>query len=249
VYHLELRQFPHVVRRFNLSEREMLALAVPWAKEEWVEYGERKWNANLAKLAVLEGSHLSLQQLAMGRGWRNAQRHSEDITERLLEALKQAPAPQAAGDASGPPAGPGTPQARAATDSPGAAGAAGATGHAAAGSADAPELDLLADSIGLELLALLDQAPEPLLRAWSLAAERPPERTAGESLALAERAVRSLLQRGLIVLQSVEEAGWDPSEAERGGGVLEDQLIEPALRTPGSWAPGEQSGAILMHRA
>ena len=35
MYHLEIRQFPHNVCRFNLSERELLPIAVPWAREEW----------------------------------------------------------------------------------------------------------------------------------------------------------------------------------------------------------------------
>src|ERR1019366_5586588 len=63
---------------------------VPWAREQWVEVGERKWNPHEAKLTILEGPKLETQQLSMGRGWRAAQRRSEDITERVLTTVTQA---------------------------------------------------------------------------------------------------------------------------------------------------------------
>ena len=86
VYHVELRQFPHNMCRFNLSEKELLDTVVEgWAQEKWIEFGERKWNPHQARLTVLEGPHLEVEELAMGRGWRNAQRKSEDVTERVLE--------------------------------------------------------------------------------------------------------------------------------------------------------------------
>jgi hypothetical protein len=85
MFHVELRQFPHNACAFNLSEAELFAtLAVPWAREQWVQLGERKWSPHQARLTVLEGPHLPVQELAMGRGWRNAQHRSEDVTERVL---------------------------------------------------------------------------------------------------------------------------------------------------------------------
>lgn len=91
MYHLELRQFPHNMCRFNLTEQELLATVVePWAREQWIELGERKWSPHQAKLTVLEGPQIPIEQLSMGRGWRNAQRQSEDVTERLLARAKQA---------------------------------------------------------------------------------------------------------------------------------------------------------------
>ena len=90
VYHVELRQFPHNMCRFNLSEEELVDTIVgAWAEEEWIEFGERKWNPHQARLTVLEGPQLAVEELAMGRGWRNAQRHSEDVTERVLEQARQ----------------------------------------------------------------------------------------------------------------------------------------------------------------
>ncbi len=90
MYHVELRQFPHNMCRFNLSERELFDTIVrAWAQEQWIEFGERKWNPHEARLTVLEGPQLAVEQLAMGRGWRNAQRQSEDVTERVLAQARQ----------------------------------------------------------------------------------------------------------------------------------------------------------------
>jgi hypothetical protein len=115
VYHLELRQFPHNVCRFNVSEQELAQIVGPWVREEWIEVEGRKWNANQARLTVLEGPELSLDQLKMGRGWSAAKRESADVTERVLQAAAQtaraapvpavtvqAPAAQAPADAVGP---------------------------------------------------------------------------------------------------------------------------------------------------
>jgi hypothetical protein len=90
MYHLELRQFPHNLCRFNLTHQELWAVLHPWARGQWVELGERKWNSNQARLTVLEGPQLAVEQLAMGRGWRAAKRASEDVTERVLQAAKAA---------------------------------------------------------------------------------------------------------------------------------------------------------------
>jgi hypothetical protein len=69
-----------------------------------VEVGERKWSPLQARLTILEGPELPLDELSMGRGWRTAQRRSEDVTERVLAAAS--PHAQAA-----PPAGSGGPAA------------------------------------------------------------------------------------------------------------------------------------------
>ncbi|HEY2718298.1 MAG TPA: hypothetical protein VGI52_01610, partial [Solirubrobacteraceae bacterium] len=89
MYHLELRKFPHTACRFNQSEEQLRAIVVPWARQEWIEEGERNWNVNEAKLTVLEGPELSMPELAMGKGWRNAQKRSEDVTERVLAAARE----------------------------------------------------------------------------------------------------------------------------------------------------------------
>ena len=69
MYHLELRQFPHNMCRFNLTEEELHALVVEaWTREQWIELGDRKWSPQQAKLTILEGPRIPMEQLTMGRG-------------------------------------------------------------------------------------------------------------------------------------------------------------------------------------
>jgi hypothetical protein len=151
MYHIELRQFPHNTCRFNLTEQELRAVLEPWVREKFVEVGERKWSPHQAKLTILEGPQLEVQQLSMGRGWRAAQRQSEDVTERLLAQAKQAD-------------------------------------DATAGVGDAAPAGGFAE----QLLPLLGADPAALLQAWRLIAERRPELSPSESLALAEATLTSL---------------------------------------------------------
>jgi hypothetical protein len=90
VYHLELRQFPHNLCRFNLTEGQLRAVVEPWVREQVLELGERKWNPQQARLTIIEGPQLENQQLSMGRGWRAAEREGEEVTERILTAAKAA---------------------------------------------------------------------------------------------------------------------------------------------------------------
>jgi hypothetical protein len=110
MYHMEMRLFPHSAWTFNMSEAEVTAVVVPWARKEWVEVGERKWNPHESTLTVLEGPQLALDQLKMGRGWRAAQRNGADVTERFVGAAQalieqdagaNPPAPGPDGDALG----------------------------------------------------------------------------------------------------------------------------------------------------
>lgn len=243
MYHLEIRQFPHNVCRFNLTERELLPIAVPWAREEWVELGERKWNVNQAKLTIIEGPQLSMPQLAMGRGWRNAQRQGQDVTERVLETLKQAPGPSAQA------AGTSAPVAQAAAEEPTARTATEDGGEAAASAGGRADLQLLADSLGLEILALLDEGPVSPHRVWRLAAARVSDRPAAESLALGEQAIRSLLNRGLIVLQAVPAGEGASERDERAAEDVAGEQVEALLRVVESWAGDAQPALLGIRRA
>jgi hypothetical protein len=215
VYHLELRKFPHTVCRFNQSEQQLRAVIGPWTSEEWIEEGERKWNSNEATITVLDGPALSMPDLAMGRGWRNAQRRSRDVTDEVLEAAKREKA--AARSASeGRPAAP-----------------------VARVDADAAAQQLVADSLALELLGLLDAGPAPLSRAWTLASERLGEASAAEALALAEQAVRSLVARELVFLQS--------SAGDGATDVASDQL-QARLRAVHSWFDGGAASLAIARR-
>jgi hypothetical protein len=84
MFHIELRQFPHNACAFNLTDAELFEIVEPWSRDEWIEFGERKWSPHQARLTVREGPHLEVEDLAMGRGWRNAQHQSEDVTERVI---------------------------------------------------------------------------------------------------------------------------------------------------------------------
>ncbi len=170
MYHIELRQFPHNVCRFNLTDEELRAIVEPWAREQLVDFGERKWSPHQARLTILEGPEIPLQQLTMGRGWRAAQRQSQDVTERVLAAARAAGKAAAGGGA-----GVGT----AVHD--------GSTGGG-------PLSDPLAHGVlddPRSVAALLGPDPVALLDAWRAAAASSPGLTPSESLALAEHAVRA----------------------------------------------------------
>ncbi|HEV7585162.1 MAG TPA: hypothetical protein VGO14_05225 [Solirubrobacteraceae bacterium] len=162
MYHLQLREFPHNLARFNLSEPELRALLAPWALEKPIELGERKWSPHGATLTVLEGPHLKLQQLSMGRGWRAAERHGEDVTARVVAAASRALASKAA-----------EMSAQAAAAQP-----------AQASAGTSPLGDPLA--LGVQLASLLGHDPAQLLEAWRRAAAQHPGLSPSETLALAE---------------------------------------------------------------
>jgi hypothetical protein len=172
MFHVELRQFPHSACAFNLSEAELSGLVTPWSRDEWVELGERKWNPHQARLTVLEGPHLPVEDLAVGRGWRNAQHRSEDVTERMLARAQTSQQGRGA-----------APAGMTAPDGSPAGGAGELAGGPVAGSPSASDA---------EPLSLLGTDPAALLAAWRLAAQRRPELSPSESLALAESTLRSL---------------------------------------------------------
>ena len=90
MFHLELRQFPHVARAFNLSREELDArILMPWAAGTAVELDDRQWAPERAKLTIYEGRALATDELGMGRGWSNAGRAGEQVTERLLAETEQ----------------------------------------------------------------------------------------------------------------------------------------------------------------
>lgn len=230
-YHLELRQFPHVARRFNQSEQQVLALAKPWVGEEWIEEAERKWNMNEATLTILEGPKLSMADLAMGRGWRNAQRRSDDVTERVLSAFRK----DDGGGASGPGGGGGG-------DGGVPAGGELAAARDSGGAPGASEFVLRADSLALELLAALDEEPIAPARVWRLAQERLDRRPLAEALTLADAAVRSLLGRGLVVLRARDEARGETGDA------LSAEQVETALGSIDAWAAEGQSPVVIVRK-
>jgi hypothetical protein len=93
VFHVELRQFPHQARAFNLTRAELDArILSSWVAGRPVSLDDRRWSPERARLTVYEGPPLASDQLGMGRGWANVTREGEDVTERLLaEAAHPAP--------------------------------------------------------------------------------------------------------------------------------------------------------------
>jgi hypothetical protein len=102
MFHVEMRQFPHNHCAFNIGDDELRAIVDPWIRDLPLKFGERRWSPLNARLKILEGPELALQELSMGRGWQAAQRTSEDVTERVLAAARQAAA--SAVEAAGGPA-------------------------------------------------------------------------------------------------------------------------------------------------
>lgn len=96
MFHVELRQFPHQARAFNLTREQLQARIVgPWTSGGAIELDDRRWFSDRAKLTIYEGPELSGDQLGLGRGWANVTRSGEDVTARLL-AEREQPAPVAA---------------------------------------------------------------------------------------------------------------------------------------------------------
>jgi hypothetical protein len=172
MYHLELRQFPHNFNHFNVDDQGLRAVLEPWVRNEPIELGERKWSPHQAKLKILEGPRLPLDELSMGRGWRAAEREGEDVTERVLDEARRAiasapgaPAPDV------PPRAPETPPAE------------------RVARPVEPPADSLSDplSLGVQLASLLGDDPAGLLAAWRAVAARASGLSPSETLALAER--------------------------------------------------------------
>jgi hypothetical protein len=90
MFHLELRQFPHVARAFNLGRQDLEArVLVPWVQGTAVKLDDRRWAPDRAKLTIYEGPRLASEEMGMGRGWANAARSGEQVTERLLAETDQ----------------------------------------------------------------------------------------------------------------------------------------------------------------
>jgi hypothetical protein len=235
--------------RFNLSAQELRSVVLePWARDRWIEFGERKWSPHQAKLTVLQGPRIPFGQLTMGRGWRTAEREGREVTAELLAALEQELA-----STSEPARVPG-----------GASGAAAGAAHRPDGSQLGEGAGDPADSLGLELLSRIGAEAAPLHLAWELAGERHPGSPASATLALAERALESLLRARLIVL--LRGAGEEPDGGgERPAGDLQPAeadlcpveadlrpLVEDELeRTVGeiaSWSGAGASGTVWIRR-
>ena len=102
MFHIEVRQFPHSIRRFNMTPAEVGHLVEAWLSGRPVELGERSWLPQQSRLTILEGPRLADHQLSMGRGWGTAQREAADVTERILGEARAAFADATTDTSAGP---------------------------------------------------------------------------------------------------------------------------------------------------
>jgi hypothetical protein len=84
-FHVEIRRSLRRARAFNLSEEKLRhAVIEPWRKGMPVELGDQRWDPGESALTILEGPELNQPNLALGRGWNNAERSATDVTTRIL---------------------------------------------------------------------------------------------------------------------------------------------------------------------
>ncbi len=85
MFHVELRQFPHQTRAFNLTRDELDARVVgPWIAGEVVELNEYRWLPDRATLTIYEGPQLEVADMGLGRGWQNVTRQGREVTQEVL---------------------------------------------------------------------------------------------------------------------------------------------------------------------
>jgi hypothetical protein len=93
VFHIQLRQFPHSARAYNLSRAELeQRFTQPWASGLQVATEDRKWTPDKARLTIYESRPLRADEIAIGRGWGNVEREGVDVTDRELAAARPASA-------------------------------------------------------------------------------------------------------------------------------------------------------------
>ncbi len=91
-FHVQLSSPKERARVFNLSHEELLSrVLAPWLAGRPFELAEYEWLPGESELKILEGPHLDNPDLAVGQGWSNAERKSENVTRRVLA---EAPAPK-----------------------------------------------------------------------------------------------------------------------------------------------------------
>jgi hypothetical protein len=90
MYHVELRQFPHVARVFNLSREELETRFVrAWVSGAIIEHEDRGWAPERTRLKILEGPELRREELGMGRGWAAAIKSAADVTEAVIAQARR----------------------------------------------------------------------------------------------------------------------------------------------------------------
>ncbi len=58
----------------------------PWMRGRRITLGDKDWEPKDSRLMILEGPELADTDLSLGRGWSSAEKGSENVTRRLVEA-------------------------------------------------------------------------------------------------------------------------------------------------------------------
>lgn len=88
VYHLELRQFPHTARAFNLDRATLdTRFLKPFVSGDSIDYEDRRWTSEKTRVTVLEGPAIDQADRGLGRGWGLATKQGEDVTEQVLAEI------------------------------------------------------------------------------------------------------------------------------------------------------------------
>jgi hypothetical protein len=83
--------FRQRARAFNLDEAKLRdTILEPWTRGAPIELGDKEWLPRDCKLIVLEGPELAETDLAMGRGWSNAEKASRNVTRELVDGAASA---------------------------------------------------------------------------------------------------------------------------------------------------------------
>jgi hypothetical protein len=87
MFHVEISAGFHRARVFNLERGDLVAKVVePWLDGKRIEMGDREWDPRDSHLKILEGPRMETTDLSFGQGWSNAERASENVTHKILQA-------------------------------------------------------------------------------------------------------------------------------------------------------------------
>jgi hypothetical protein len=85
MFHVEIRMGMHYVREFNLDERVLwVRFLAPLMEGRTFTLEGHDYEPRTTKIVILDGPKLRADQLSMGRGWQNAKRASQDVTDVAL---------------------------------------------------------------------------------------------------------------------------------------------------------------------
>lgn len=90
MFHVEVRQFPHVARAFNLSREQLeQRILAPWCAGNALVLDDQRFTPGRARVAVYEGPALDSSEIGLGRGWANAARAGRDVTAQVFEDVRR----------------------------------------------------------------------------------------------------------------------------------------------------------------